>query len=100
MAKEALDFVVHKIEKEIDVKNIAAIVIEPIQGEGGFIVPPKGFLAGLVEFAKKNGIIFIADECKQDLLELATCLHATLKELCPTWSQPLKALQADFLWVE
>ena len=43
-------------------KNIAAIVIEPIQGEGGFIVPPKGFLPGLSKFATENGIVFIADE--------------------------------------
>jgi 4-aminobutyrate aminotransferase/(S)-3-amino-2-methylpropionate transaminase len=60
--EEALDFVLHKIEKEIDLKNIAAIVIEPIQGEGGFIVPPKGFLPGLSKFATEHGIVFIADE--------------------------------------
>ena len=59
---DALEYVIHKIEKEIDLKNIAAIVIEPIQGEGGFIVPPKGFLPGLAEFATKHGIVFIADE--------------------------------------
>jgi 4-aminobutyrate aminotransferase/(S)-3-amino-2-methylpropionate transaminase len=60
--EEALEFVLHKIEKEIDLKNIAAIVIEPIQGEGGFVVPPKGFLPGLSAFAAKHGIVFIADE--------------------------------------
>ena len=61
-AQEALDMVIHKIEKEIGAKNVAAIVIEPIQGEGGFVVPPKGFLPGIVNFAKENGIVFIADE--------------------------------------
>ena len=61
-AQEALEMITHKIEKEIGAKNVAAIVIEPIQGEGGFIVPPKGFLPGLVNFAKENGIVFIADE--------------------------------------
>ena len=61
-AEEALDFVIHKMEKELGGKNIAAIVIEPIQGEGGFIVPPKGFLPGLAKFARENGIVFIADE--------------------------------------
>jgi 4-aminobutyrate aminotransferase/(S)-3-amino-2-methylpropionate transaminase len=61
-ADEALDFVIHKMEKELGGKNIAAIVIEPIQGEGGFIVPPKGFLPGLAKFATDNGIVFIADE--------------------------------------
>lgn len=61
-AEEALEFVIHKMEKELGAKNIAAIVIEPIQGEGGFIVPPKGFLPGLSKFATENGIVFIADE--------------------------------------
>ena len=61
-AAEALDFVIHKMEKELGAKNIAAIVIEPIQGEGGFIVPPKGFMPGLSKFATENGIVFIADE--------------------------------------
>jgi len=62
VAQEALDIVTHKIEKEIGAKNVAAIVIEPIQGEGGFIVPPKGFLPRLANFAKANGIVFVADE--------------------------------------
>ena len=61
-AQEALEMITHKIEKEIGAKNVAAIVIEPIQGEGGFIVPPKGFLPGIANFAKENGIVFIADE--------------------------------------
>ena len=60
--EHALEEVIHKIEKEIGAENVAAIVIEPIQGEGGFVVPPKGFLPGLVEFANKNGIVFVADE--------------------------------------
>jgi 4-aminobutyrate aminotransferase/(S)-3-amino-2-methylpropionate transaminase len=62
MAADALDDVTHKIEKEIGAKNVAAIIIEPIQGEGGFIVPPKGFLPGLSKFATEHGIVFIADE--------------------------------------
>lgn len=61
-AQVTLEEVTHKIEKEIGASNVAAIVIEPIQGEGGFIVPPAGFLPGLAEFAKANGILFVADE--------------------------------------
>ena len=58
---DALEEVAHKIEKEIGAHNVAAIMIEPIQGEGGFIVPPKGFLPGLSKYCSENGIIFIAD---------------------------------------
>jgi 4-aminobutyrate aminotransferase/(S)-3-amino-2-methylpropionate transaminase len=62
VSQEALEMVTHKIEKEIGAKNVAAIVLEPIQGEGGFIVPPAGFIPGLVKFAHENGIVFVADE--------------------------------------
>ena len=62
MAADALEDVMHKIEKEIGADNVAAIIIEPILGEGGFIVPPKGFLPGLSKYATQHGIVFIADE--------------------------------------
>jgi 4-aminobutyrate aminotransferase/(S)-3-amino-2-methylpropionate transaminase len=62
MAQDYLELVTSKIEKEVGAHNVAAILIEPIQGEGGFIVPPKGFLPGLSKFATANGIVFIADE--------------------------------------
>ncbi len=51
-----------KIEKEIGASNIAAIIIEPIAGEGGFIVPADGFLPAMVAYSRDNGIVFIADE--------------------------------------
>ena len=59
---DALEMVISKIEKEIGAHNVAAILIEPIQGEGGFIVPPKGFMPALATYAAENGIVFIADE--------------------------------------
>ena len=62
ITEDAIEMVTHKIEKEIGAHNVAAILIEPIQGEGGFIVPPKGFLPALAQYSKDNGIVFIADE--------------------------------------
>jgi 4-aminobutyrate aminotransferase/(S)-3-amino-2-methylpropionate transaminase len=62
ITKDAIEMITHKIDKEIGAHNVAAILIEPIQGEGGFIVPPKGFLPALSKYSTDNGIIFIADE--------------------------------------
>ena len=62
ITEDAIDMITHKIDKEIGAHNVAAIIIEPIQGEGGFIVPPKGFLPALSKYSTDNGIIFIADE--------------------------------------
>ena len=57
-AAQAIDLITTQIGPE----NVAAVLIEPIQGEGGFIVPGEGFLPALVEFCRKHGIVFIADE--------------------------------------
>jgi 4-aminobutyrate aminotransferase / (S)-3-amino-2-methylpropionate transaminase / 5-aminovalerate transaminase len=43
-------------------ENIAALVVEPVQGEGGFIVPAPEFLPALKEFCERHGIVFVADE--------------------------------------
>jgi 4-aminobutyrate aminotransferase/(S)-3-amino-2-methylpropionate transaminase len=59
---EALDTVKSLIHAQVGEENVAAVIIEPIQGEGGFIVPPDGFLAGLADFCEEHGIVFIADE--------------------------------------
>ncbi|MFF2548509.1 4-aminobutyrate--2-oxoglutarate transaminase [Kitasatospora sp. NPDC058063] len=61
-AAEAAAQAIDAINKQIGAENVAAIIIEPIQGEGGFIEPAKGFLPAIVEFAKANGIVFVADE--------------------------------------
>jgi 4-aminobutyrate aminotransferase/(S)-3-amino-2-methylpropionate transaminase len=50
------------IEKQVGADNLAALIIEPIQGEGGFIVPADGFLPALVDWCRQNGVVFIADE--------------------------------------
>jgi len=62
ITQDAIEMVTGKIEKEIGAHNVAAILIEPIQGEGGFVVPPLGFLPALSKYATDKGIVFIADE--------------------------------------
>ncbi|GAA4013484.1 4-aminobutyrate--2-oxoglutarate transaminase [Streptomyces plumbiresistens] len=67
IAQEAFDQLVDQITTQIGAHNVAAIIIEPIQGEGGFIVPPPGYLAKVAEFARENGIVFVADEIQAGL---------------------------------
>ena len=61
-AEEALAQTVSAIDERIGADQVAAIVIEPIQGEGGFVVPAPGFLPGLADACRARGILFIADE--------------------------------------
>ncbi|MBM7515241.1 4-aminobutyrate--2-oxoglutarate transaminase [Nocardioides nitrophenolicus] len=73
-ARKAIDV----IEKQVGANNLAAIVIEPIQGEGGFIVPAEGFLPTLVAWCRDNGVVFVADEVQTGFArtgELFACDH-------------------------
>lgn len=60
--KEVAQWATTRIDKEIGGENVAAIIVEPIQGEGGFIVPAPGYISAMAEYAKANGIVFVADE--------------------------------------
>ena len=50
------------IEAQVGGDQVAALVIEPVQGEGGFLVPAPGFLAALAEWCRGSGAVFVADE--------------------------------------
>jgi 4-aminobutyrate aminotransferase/(S)-3-amino-2-methylpropionate transaminase len=50
------------LDKQVGATNLACVVIEPIQGEGGFVVPAPGFLGALADWCTANGVVFIADE--------------------------------------
>jgi 4-aminobutyrate aminotransferase/(S)-3-amino-2-methylpropionate transaminase len=66
-AEEAMAYAVDEMHKHIGEENIAAVIMEPIQGEGGFIVPAPGFVKGIAGFCTANGIVFIADEIQSGL---------------------------------
>src|SRR6476469_3635419 len=57
-AARALD----RLDKQVGADNLAALVIEPIQGEGGFIEPAPGFLPALLAWCRAHDVVFIADE--------------------------------------
>ncbi len=60
--KDAAARAISMIEKQIGAQDVAAVLIEPIQGEGGFIVPADGFLPALSQWCTEQGVVFIADE--------------------------------------
>lgn len=60
--QESLDAIERAFTTLVDPSTVAAVIVEPIQGEGGFVVPPPEFLPGLQELCKKHGILTIADE--------------------------------------
>ncbi|MEV0663473.1 4-aminobutyrate--2-oxoglutarate transaminase [Spirillospora sp. NPDC050365] len=75
---EAAAQAIEQITKQIGPTNVAALLIEPIQGEGGFIEPAPGFLPALAEFCRANGILFIADEVQTGFArtgDLFACEH-------------------------
>ena len=53
---------ISQLEAQIGATNLAAVLIEPIQGEGGFIVPAPGFLGAIADWCRANDVVFIADE--------------------------------------
>ncbi|KAB2490302.1 4-aminobutyrate--2-oxoglutarate transaminase [Priestia endophytica] len=60
------DFIIDEFKKfvlyEVAPETVAAVVMEPVQGEGGFIVPSKKFVKEIAAFCKEHGILFVADE--------------------------------------
>ncbi|MBZ5735053.1 4-aminobutyrate--2-oxoglutarate transaminase [Nocardioides sp. TRM66260-LWL] len=59
---EAARRAITQIEAQVGAANLACVVIEPIQGEGGFIVPAEGFLPTLLAWCRANDVVFVADE--------------------------------------
>ena len=55
------------IEKQVGAKNLACVVIEPVLGEGGFVVPAPGFLPAISRWCTDNGVVFVADEIQSGM---------------------------------
>jgi len=58
---------INHLEKTVGAEHLACLVVEPIQGEGGFIVPAPGYLSAIAKWATDNGIVFIADEIQSGI---------------------------------
>jgi len=66
--EEAAKRTITHLEKRVGASQIACLVVEPIQGEGGFIVPADGYLNALVDWCNKNGIVYVSDEVQSGMM--------------------------------
>jgi 4-aminobutyrate aminotransferase/(S)-3-amino-2-methylpropionate transaminase len=71
------------IESQVGTANLAAVIIEPIQGEGGFIVPADGFLAALADWCRSNDVVFIADEIQTGFARTGAMFACELFDVVP-----------------
>ncbi|MEM2466855.1 MAG: aspartate aminotransferase family protein, partial [Candidatus Bathyarchaeia archaeon] len=62
-----LEYIKNTLSVHISPDEVAAIIVEPVQGEGGFIVPPKEFIQGLRKICDENHLLFIADEVQSGM---------------------------------
>jgi 4-aminobutyrate aminotransferase / (S)-3-amino-2-methylpropionate transaminase / 5-aminovalerate transaminase len=60
--EEAAQRAIGMLHSQVGASNLAAVVVEPVQGEGGFVVPARGFLPALARWCFEHGIVFVADE--------------------------------------
>lgn len=77
--------------------NVAAFMVEPIQGEAGVIVPDKGYLKGVSELCKKYNVLFIADEIQTGLARTGKMLACDYEEVKPDILILGKALSGGFI---
>ncbi|QWF83904.1 4-aminobutyrate--2-oxoglutarate transaminase [Amycolatopsis sp. CA-230715] len=81
-AEEAATALADLLDRQVGAENVAAVVVEPIQGEGGFIVPPPGFLPAVAEICAARGILLIADEVQTGIARTGTlfaCEHEGIR---------------------
>jgi 4-aminobutyrate aminotransferase/(S)-3-amino-2-methylpropionate transaminase len=92
--KEAADRAIGMIETQIGAGNVAAVLIEPIQGEGGFIVPAEGFLPALSEWTTRNGVVFIADEIQSGFCRTGEWFAVNHENVVPDMITTAKGIAA------
>lgn len=80
---EAAARTISYLEKTVGAENLACLVVEPVQGEGGFIVPAPGYLAALVEWCRAHGIVFVADEIQSGMARTGAWYASEHEQIVP-----------------
>lgn len=82
-ADEAFAQFVSLVHTQIGEENCAAVLVEPIQGEGGFVVPAPGFLARVAQWCAEHGIVFIADEIQTGFCRTGDWFACSFEDVVP-----------------
>jgi 4-aminobutyrate aminotransferase/(S)-3-amino-2-methylpropionate transaminase len=80
------------LEKQVGADELACVVIEPIQGEGGFVVPAEGFLPRIAAWCADNGVVFVADEIQSGLCRTGDWFACDHEGVVPDLVTTAKAL--------
>lgn len=91
---QAAERTIAHLEQRIGVADLAAVIAEPIQGEGGFVVPADGYLPALQEWCTRNGVVFIADEIQTGLGRTGTWFVSEHFDVVPDLVLTAKAIAA------
>ncbi|XVV01347.1 4-aminobutyrate--2-oxoglutarate transaminase [Actinosynnema sp. CA-248983] len=81
--EEAAARAVEAVEKQVGADNTACVVIEPIQGEGGFIVPAPGFLPALEQWCRDRGVLLVADEIQTGFCRTGSWFASDHEDVVP-----------------
>jgi 4-aminobutyrate aminotransferase/(S)-3-amino-2-methylpropionate transaminase len=71
------------IEKQVGAANLACVVIEPVLGEGGFVVPAEGFLPAIADWCTANGVVFVADEIQSGMSRTGAWFASEHEDVVP-----------------
>ncbi len=82
------------IETQVGAENVAAVIIEPIQGEGGFVVPAPGFLPALREWTTASGAVLVADEIQSGFCRTGDWFACQHEEIEPDLITTAKGIAA------
>lgn len=91
-AAEAFGMFTQLVDAQIGADQVACVIVEPIQGEGGFIVPAEGFLPAVAEFCRERGIVFIADEVQSGIARTGAWFASEHEGLVPDLITTAKGL--------
>lgn len=96
--EEYVDYVIDEFKdffiSTVAPETVACVVMEPVQGEGGFVIPPKKFVQAVREFCKEHGIVFVADEIQTGFGRTGTLFAMEQYEVEPDLMTVSKSLAA------